>query len=284
MPWRENCAMDERIRFIGEQASGLWTMTELCERYEISRRTGYKWLDRYRAEGAAGLMERSRAPHRHGRSTASDLAQAIIDLRRERPSWGPRKIIAKLSARDPSAAWPSASTAGSILDRAGLVSRRRLFRRAPPRLGELTKPLHPNHVWAVDYKGWVRLGDGERVEPLTVTDSFSRYLISVSASSSTRLDEARPLFERAFESHGLPETIRSDNGTPFVGPGVTGLTSLSVWWIKLGIKHERIDAGCPQQNGRHERFHLTLLEAMRPAAAEPGRPGAALRQLCAGLQ
>jgi len=260
--------MDERIRFIGEHTSGLWTMTELCERYEISRKTGYKWLERYRSCGAGGLMERSRAPLSHGRATPAPLAEAIVELRRARPSWGPRKLIAKLVARTPDAAWPSASTAGEILKRAGLVCGRRLHRRGPPRLGELTTPLHANHVWGVDHKGWVRLRDGSRVGPLTITDGFSRYLISVSATGSTRHDEARPLFERAFRDYGLPETIRSDNGSPFASTGVTGLTALSAWWIKLGVKHERIDPGHPQQNGRHERFHLTLLEAMRPPSAD----------------
>ena len=264
MPWRENCAMDERIRFVGESQSGLWTMTELCEHFGISRKTGYKWLERYRLDGPAGLQERSRAPHSHGRATPSHLVEAILGLRRERPTWGPRKIIGKLAKRQPEAPWPSLSTTGEILQRAGLVSGRRLRRRGPPRLGELTTPQHSNHVWGVDHKGWVRLRDGFRCEPLTITDAFSRFLISVSATSSTRCEEAKPLFERAFEEYGLPETIRSDNGSPFASTGVTGLTALAVWWIKLGIRHERIDPGHPQQNGRHERFHLTLLEAMHP--------------------
>jgi putative transposase len=268
MPWQESCAMDQRVRFIGDHTSGLWTMTELCERYEVSRKTGYKWLERYRLEGAAGLAERSCAPLVHGRATSEALAEAIVGLRQERPSWGPRKIVAKLAARQPEAAWPSASTAGEILKRAGLVCGRRLKRRAPPRLGELTVPQHANHVWNVDHKGWVRLCDGTRAEPLTVTDGFSRYLISLSATGSTAQEEARPLFERAFREHGLPEVIRSDNGSPFASTGPTGLTGLSAWWIKLGIRHERIDPGHPQQNGRHERFHLTLLEAMQPPAAD----------------
>jgi len=242
--------MDERMRFIVECRSHEWTMTELCERYEISRTTGYKWLGRYELEGPAGLAEH--------------LAEAIVGLRRERPTWGPRKIVAKLKARQPEADWPAPSTVGEILKRAGLVCARRLRRRAPPRLGELTAPQYANHVWNVDHKGWVRLGDGARVEPLTMTDGFSRYLISVSATASTRHDEAQPLFERAFREYGLPTTIRSDNGAPFASIGVSGLTALSAWWIKLGIRHERIDPGHPQQNGRHERFHRTLLEAMTP--------------------
>jgi putative transposase len=268
MPWQESCAMDERVRFIADHTSGFWTMTELCERYEISRKTGYKWLDRYRQEGPAGLVERSHAAHVHGRATPQCMVEAIVGLRRERPSWGPRKIIGKLVERQPGMAWPTPSTAGAILKRAGLVCGRRVRRRAPPRLGELTVPQHANHVWGIDHKGWIRLRDGTRVEPLTVTDGFSRYLISVGATGSTEYTEAKPLIERAFRDHGLPEVIRSDNGSPFASTGITGLTRLSVWWIKLGVRHERIDPGHPQQNGRHERFHLTLLEAMRPPAAD----------------
>ena len=269
MSWNESCAMDGRVGFISDYLSDERTMTELCERYEISRKTGYKWEKRYRLEGAAGLAERSRAPLAHGKATPAHLAEAIVGLRRERPSWGPRKIVAKLRMREPGEPWPAPSTAGEILKRAGLVTGRRVKRRGPPRLGELTTPLHANHVWAVDHKGWIRLEDGARVEPLTVTDGFSRYLISVTATRGTTHDEAKPLFERAFHDHGLPEVIRSDNGSPFASTGVTRLTALSAWWIKLGIRHERIDPGHPQQNGRHERFHLTLLEAMEPP--EPDR-------------
>jgi putative transposase len=245
MPWRESCAMDERVSFIADHTSGLWTMTELCERYEISRKSGYKWLDRYRQEGPAGLVERPHAPHLHGRATPQCMVDAIVGLRRERPSWGPRKIIGKLVERQPSIAWPTPSTAGAILKRAGLVCGRRVRRRAPPRLGELTVPQHANHVWSIDHKGWIRLRDGMRVEPLTVTDGFSRYLISLGATGSTEYAEAKPLIERAFREHGLPEVIRSDNGSPFASTGITGLTRLSVWWIKLGVRHERIDPGHP---------------------------------------
>jgi putative transposase len=266
MPWQESCAMDERIGFIGEHTSGLWTMTELCERYGISRKTGYKWLGRYREAGAAGLAARSSAPLAHGRATPEALTEAIVALRRERPSWGPRKIVARLAALQPGIAWPSASTVGEILKRAGLVNGRRPKRRVPPRAGGLTTPLYAHHVWCADHKGWVRLLDGGRAEPLTITDGFSRYLIGLAATSGTTQGQARPVFEQAFAEHGLPEAIRSDNGVPFASTGVTGLTSLSVWWIKLGIRHERIDPGRPQQNGAHERFHLTLKEAMHPPA------------------
>jgi putative transposase len=264
MPWRESCTVDLRIDFIADQRSGLWTMTELCERYEISRKTGYKWLDRYRLEGPSGLEDRSHAARVHGRATPQHIVDAIVGLRLERPSWGPRKIVSKLEVRQGDVDWPSASTAGEILKRAGLVNSRRVRRRAPPRMGQLTVPQHANHVWALDHKGWIRLGDRSRVEPFTMTDGFSRYLISLAATGSTQYAECHPLLERAFREYGLPQIIRSDNGSPFASTGITGLTALSVWWIKLGICHERIDPGHPQQNGRHERFHLTLLEAMRP--------------------
>jgi putative transposase len=269
MPWQESCAMDERMRFIVECQSGDWAMIELCERYGISRKTGYKWLERYCLEGPAGLEDRSRAPASHGRATPEHLVEAIVGLRQDRPSWGARKIIGKLMAREPDTAWPSPSTAGEILKRAGLTNKRRIRGRCPPRLGGLTVPQHANHVWGVDHKGWVRLGDGSRVEPLTMTDGFSRYLISLSATAGTTQKEAKPLFERAFLDFGLPEIIRSDNGPPFASVGAGGLTELSAWWLRLGIRHERIDPGHPQQNGRHERFHLTLLEAMQPP--EPNR-------------
>ena len=160
------------------------------------------------------------------------------------------------------------STAGEILKRAGLVTARRPRRRAPPRLDELCVVQEPNHVWGVDHKGWIRLRNGWRCEPLTITDTFSRYLIAVAATGSTGTAEARPVFERAFREHGLPDVLRSDNGAPFAAASASGLTALSVWWAKLGIGHERIDPGKPQQNGRHERFHRTLLEAMQPPCAD----------------
>ena len=268
MPWKESCAMDERMGFVMARLRERGTMVEDCEAFGISRKTGYKWMARYAADGVAGLAERSHAPLHPSSATPQALRERIIALRQVRPSWGPLKIIGKLGAVYPDEPWPAPSTAGEILKRAGLVSGRKLHRRAPPRLGELTRAERANHVWAIDHKGWIRLGDKSRCEPLTITDSFSRFLVSLSATGSTREDEARPLFERAFRDYGLPETLRSDNGAPFASSGVTGLTALSVWWAKLGIEHERIDPGSPQQNGRHERFHLTLLEAMLPPSAD----------------
>lgn len=222
---------------------------------------------RYAAEGPAGLADRSHAPLVHGLATPAALVEKIVDLRRARPSWGPRKIVAKLEQLHPHLDWPSHSTAHDILKRGGLIQSRRLRRHPPRRLGDLVTPERPNHVWAVDHKGWITLGDGQRCEPLTLADSYSRFLLAVSAGASTRQAQARPVMERAFREYGLPEIIRSDNGPPFASATTTGLTHLSAWWIKLGIRHERITPGKPQQNGRLERFHLTLMEAMRPAAA-----------------
>ena len=268
MPWAESCAMDQRLRFVVEWLEGLSSMTALAEGYGISRKTAYKWRDRYLAEGVSGLRERSCAPLEPGRATAPELVAMILEQKHARPAWGPLKIVAKLKERWPDLAWPAASTAGEVLRRAGLVRGRRRRSRVPPTLGGLTLAERSNHLWAVDHKGWVRLGDGSRCEPLTVTDSWSRFLIAVEACESTSGGRAFPVFERAFADHGLPEAIRSDNGPPFASVGVTGLTALGVWWAKLGIRHERIEPGRPQQNGRHERFHLTLKEAMQPPSPD----------------
>ncbi len=268
MPWSESKVVDERLRFVSACLSHEASLTELCESFGISRKSGYKWLRRYEAEGPAGLTDRSHAPLRHGRATDASLIDAIILMKTARPSWGPRKIVGRLKLDHPELVWPAASTAGEILERAGLVGRRPRRQRTAPTLGGLTTPVRPNHVWAADHKGWVQLGDGRRCEPLTVTDGFSRYLLALSAGSNTSEEQARPWFEAAFAEFGLPETIRSDNGPPFAAKSVTGLTTLSVWWTRLGIRHERITPGKPQQNGRHERFHRTLLEAMSPPSAD----------------
>lgn len=268
MPWRESHAMDERVRFAAEWLAGEASKTALCAAYGISRRVGYKWMARYAADGPSGLSERSHAPRVHGRATAEELVERILELRRARPSWGPRKLIARLEQLHPQLDWPSHATAHEILKREGLVTARRLKRHPPRRVGDLIHPERPNQVWAVDHKGWVRLGDGRRCEPLTLVDTYSRYLLAVSCGTSTRAGEARRAMQEAFEEHGLPEVIRSDNGPPFASAGVTGLSALSVWWIKLGVHPERIRLGKPQENGRLERLHLTLLEAMRPPAPD----------------
>ena len=269
MGWNETNVKDERRRFVLEYLSGHLTMSALCEQFVISRVTGYKWIERFERTGFDGLTDRSSAPLCHGRRTPDAIREAIIGKRGEHPDWGPKKIIGKLADLHPGTRWPAPSTAGGILKQAGLVASRRKRFRVPPRPGGLTVPAYPNHVWAADHKGWVMLKDGKRCEPLTITDGFSRYLVAVTAEPSKSSAEAIPLFMRAFEEHGLPERIRTDNGVPFAAAGVTGLTPLSLLFIRLGIEQERIDPGKPQQNGRHERFHATLSKAMKPPAANP---------------
>src|SRR3982074_89126 len=192
MSWRESCAMDERVSFIADQRTGSWTMTELCERYEISRKTGYKWLDRYRLEGAAGLVERSRAARVHGRAPPQKIVAALGGRRRGGRGGGPRKIVSKLEAGQGEIEGPSASTAGEILKRAGLVCSRRARRRAPPRLGQLTVPQQANDVGGVEQKAGRRLGDGPRPKPFRVADVFSRFLIGLSATGITQYAECKP--------------------------------------------------------------------------------------------
>jgi putative transposase len=258
MVWRETGIMDERLRFIVDCLSREETMTAVCERFGISRKIGYKWLGRYREFGPEGLHDLPRAPLNHGRATAADLVERIVALKEARPAWGPKKIIGRLKREAPSRPWPAISTAGEILKRHGLVGRRRGRWRAVGN-GPWPDPQRPNAVWTGDHKGWFRTRDGWRCEPLTVMDASSRFLLALEATGSTADEEVWPVFERLFEEHGLPDRLRSDNGSPFASAGVTGLTPLAVRFIKLGIALERIAPGKPQQNGRHERFHLTML-------------------------
>ena len=271
MPWKETCPMDEKLSFIAECLRGELPMVALCEDYGISRKTGYKWLGRYRERGAAGLVERTRAPRCHGRSMAPALAEAIIALRRARPHWGPRKLRAVLMGEQPGKVWPAASTMGDLLRAEGLVSARRRRRRIAAPSRTLRPANGPNDVWCIDFKGWFRTRDGERCDPLTVIDAYSRFLLAC-VILPPRTEEVRAAVEQLFERYGLPETIRSDNGSPFAGTGAGGLSRLSVGWLKAGIALERIDPGQPQQNGRHERMHKTLAtETTRPPAASMER-------------
>jgi putative transposase len=258
MGWRETGIMDARLRFIAACLEGEETMTALCAAFEVSRKTGYKWLGRYREFGPEGLRDLPRAPLQHGRATPVAVADRIVAEKEAHPLWGPKKIVARLARQDPATAWPSASTAGSILQRHGLIGRRRARWKGAGN-GPWPEPEAPNAVWTGDHKGWFRTRDGWRCEPLTVMDAKSRYLLALEATGSTGEAQAWPVFERLFGEYGLPDRIRSDNGPPFAAAGVTGLTPLAVRFIRLGIALERIDPGKPQQNGRHERFHLTML-------------------------
>jgi putative transposase len=270
MPWQETCVDDEKLRFMAEYLERVGrdlTMTALCAGYGISREAGYRLVRRYRAEGAAGLLPRSRAPHRPGRAMPEAVAAAILALRRERPFWGPKKLRVELGRRDPTVAWPAASSIGDVLRREGLSEPRRRRRTAVPRTEPFLPVAAPNDLWCIDFKGWFRTGDGERCDPLTISDADSRFLLACQIVAPTGA-AVEPVVERALREHGLPHAIRSDNGAPFASTGAGGLTRLSAHWLKLGIRLERIDPGCPQQNGRHERFHGTLKrETSRPPSA-----------------
>jgi len=262
--------MDERVMFVAECLRGELAMTVLCERYGISRKTGYKWLDRYRSDPAFGLLDRSRAPHRLAHELAEPVVAAIVALRRRHPYWGPRKLRAVLQRDRPGVAWPAASTIGDVLRREGLSAPRRRRRSAVPVTQPFLTVSAPNDVWCADFKGWFRTADGQRCDPLTISDAYSRFLFDCRIVAPTG-DGVHPRFERAFRTFGLPRAMRTDNGPPFASTGAGGLSRLSVEWVKLGIKLERIDPGAPQQNGRHERLHRTLkAETSRPPAPTPG--------------
>lgn len=270
MPWEEATRMEQRERFIGDLDSCLYSMTELCDRYGISRKTGYKWAQRYVSEGIVGFQDRSRAPRSCPHRMAQETSEALLELRRSHPTWGPRKLLAWLLKREPEVSWPAASTVGDLLKSHGLVSsRRRVARRSPPAGGRrLSEAAAANQVWTVDFKGQFRTGDGRLCYPLTLADGFSRFLLGVEGLDSVAASTAWPVFERLFQEHGLPEVLRTDNGSPFAsGTAVAGLSRLSVQWIKLGIRPERITPGHPEQNGAHERMHRTLkAETARPPA------------------
>lgn len=265
MVWRETAVMDERVRFVLACLEEDETMSALCASFGISRKTGYKWLARYKADGVCGLEDRPRAPLQHGRATPLDLVEQIVAAKEAHPLWGPKKIVAILRRRAPLETWPAASTAGEILKRHGLVKARKRARWRHCGNGPWPEPAGPNSVWSADHKGWFRTRDGARCEPLTVMDGASRYLLGLEATGSSSEAEAWPVFERLFHTYGLPDRLRTDNGPPFASSGIAGLTPLSMRLVKLGIVLERIAPGKPQQNGRHERVHLSML----PLAQNP---------------
>src|SRR5277367_1200091 len=268
MPFKESSVMDERMRFILEQEGGLDTMTDLCEAYSIARETGYYWLRRYREGGVAALEDRRRAPRQHPNQTPEKIQEAVLALRRAHMSWGPRKLKRVLWEKEPRREWPASSTIGAMLARQGLTVPRKKRRRVPPYTEPFAGAEAPNRVWCADFKGWFRTRDGERIDPLTITDACSRYLLRCQRVQKTDGERVRAVFESAFRQCGLPGAIRTDNGAPFASQAVAGLSRLAVWWMKLGIVPERIAAGHPEQNGRHERMHRTLkAETARPAAA-----------------
>lgn len=268
MPWKESSVMEERLRFVARLLEGE-TMTEVCRDFGISRKTGYKIYARYQAEGVYALNDRSRRPVRYANQLPEQIEDQIVSLKRNKPHWGARKIrelLIRKMAGD--IRIPAKSTIHAILDRHGLVKpkgRPRHMAQGTP----LSAGLAPNDLWCADFKGEFKLGNGRYCYPLTVTDQASRFLLLCEALESNREDLAFKAFEHLFRERGLPDAIRTDNGVPFASPNALfNLSKLSVWWLRLGIAIERIKPGNPQQNGRHERMHLTLkTEATRPPSA-----------------
>ena len=264
MPWNECNHMDERLRFVARLLDGE-KMAVMCREFGISRKTGYKIFNRYKDAGIRGLEDRARSPYRHPNKTPFQVEKAILKIKREHKTWGAPKIRDKLIKEFPVIQPPAPSTIHAILDRHGLVKRRKR-RRHKAQGTSLSIALSPNALWCTDYKGQFLLGNKQYCYPLTITDQRSRYLLACESLESTKESGAFPVFERVFKEFGLPAAIRSDNGVPFSSPhALFGLSRLSVWWLRLGIGIERIKPGNPQENGRHERMHLTLKnEATKP--------------------
>jgi transposase InsO family protein len=260
--------MEERMRLILEVLEDTYSVSEVCRRYGVSRKTAYKWLARYEQGGVEALGDRSRAPHRHPGETCRAVREAILAIKRRFPTWGAPKIRVRLERDYP--AWgryPAVSTIGLFLRKQHLTSPRRRRRTASPTVLPLTRGDHVNQVWCADFKGHFRTGDGRRCTPLTISDHASRYLLCCRHVSCPSSALVKRWFGRVFREYGLPEVIRTDNGTPFSSRGLGGLSQLSYWWIRLGIHPERIQPGHPEQNGRHERLHKTLkAETARPPA------------------
>ena len=265
MPWQECRKVDERQRFIRRLLDGE-RMAGLCREFGISRQTGYKIYARFKDCGLQGLTDRSRRPYRQANQLPFQIEAVIVQLRREHPSWGAPKIREKIKRLHLGISPPAISTVHAVLDRYGLVTRGRRRNHYKAEGTGLSRPDHPNDLWCTDYKGEFMLADLRYCYPLTITDFASRYLLCCEALETTKESYAFTVFERAFKDFGLPRAIRSDNGVPFASNSAFfGLSKLSVWWLRLGIDIERIRPGNPQQNGRHERMHLTLKkEATKP--------------------
>jgi transposase InsO family protein len=260
--------LDQRNEFIDAWLRREHTLTHLCRQFHIARKTGYKWLERFEEEGRSGLQDRSRAPHHSPHAIADATVEAIVATRQQYPHWGGRKLKQCLQRKEPVKTWPAASSIGELLKREGLTAPRKQRRRTPPYGEPRANAEEPNELWCVDFKGWFRCRDGARRDPFTVSDSFSRFVFNCQGVEKTDGPHVRGVMETVFRRYGLPPAILSDNGPPFASRAPGGLTRLSMWWLRLGIRHERIEPGRPEQNGRHERMHRTLKEetASPPAA------------------
>lgn len=266
MPWKATCPVDQRIEFVTTVRGDHLTMTEACRRFGVSRKTGYKWLERFEDTGLQGLGNRSRAPKTHPHAVSAEMAELLLAERRAHKYWGPRTILDSVARRGIKGL-PAASTVSELFKRHGLVRRRPS--RSRHHRTEAPKPdfSAPNRTWCADFKGQFLLGDRSWCFPLTITDGFSRYLLCCKGFVDTKADAVLRAFERCFREHGLPDAILTDNGTPFASHAAGRLTRLSVWWIKLGIRLHRIVPGRPQQNGRHERMHRTLKQETADSVA-----------------
>jgi transposase InsO family protein len=259
--------MDQKTQFIADYLRETFSVTELCDMYKVSRKTAYKWIDRYLRQGPAGLEDRSRKPRNSPNRIAEHIEAALLQARARHPSWGAKKLLPHLAKRFPNEQLPVESTVFEILGRHGMLARKRQRRRIGHPGAPGNSMLAPNDVWCADFKGQFKTGDGRYCYPLTVTDGFSRYLLGCQALHSTAVDGAKPVFTRLFKEFGLPKRIRTDNGVPFATNSLARLSSLSAWWVRLGVMPELIEPGKPQQNGRHERMHRTLkAETTRPPA------------------
>jgi transposase InsO family protein len=267
MPWRETSPVHERQRFVVDAEYARLSFSELCRRYRISRKTGYKWLERYAAGGLSALHDRSHRPGSCPHATRPKVIEAVLRLRK-RWKWGAPKLRELLGAELPSAEVPAVATIHRILVRHGRVRKRRRSRQRPHPGRPTTAITRPNAIWSADFKGQFRTGDGHYCYPLTVQDAYSRYLLACQGLAGTQRQPARAVFTRLFHEFGLPERIRTDNGQPFATCALGRLSALSVWWVQLGILPELIEPAHPEQNGRHERMHRTLkAETARPPAA-----------------
>ena len=269
MPWKSVKPMEEKIRFIGDYLSRVFNFTELCERYGISRKTGYKWVDRYTEGGAKGLDDRSRRPEDSPRRTPIHIEKTILEVRQKHPSWGAKKILKILERKRIKYDLPCRSTVCEILKRNGYVETPRKRRKRSHPGKPTTEANEPNSLWTSDFKGHFKTRDGIYCYPLTISDAYSRYLLECKGLLSPTFRDTKKVFLKIFKKYGLPERIRTDNGIPFASSALGRLSQLSIWWIRLGIYPELIEPASPQQNGRHERMHRTLIaETTRPSAAD----------------
>jgi transposase InsO family protein len=267
MPWKGVTVSEQRERFIEDYQLNYYSVTDLAERFSISRKTANKWIDRFKQCGHDGYHERSRRPHRCPWQTDEAIVAELVTLRKKHPNWGPKKLLDLMLKRDPDRQLPAVSTGARILAREGLIKPRRRYRRAHPGCPK-NIPQGPNDIWAADYKGQFRLKNGEYCFPLTVSDLSSRFLLGVDAHPAISLERSFEHFSALFHTYGLPNRIRTDNGVPFASNALARLSQLSVWFIKFGIYPELIEPGKPQQNGVHERMHRTLKqEATIPPAS-----------------